>query len=96
MPYLKAITTVFGQPRNYQCYTETYQNSCKDVTGHQEIILTALVAASITSSKDVIQAFRDNEEIFVGLFRHAESVYGEFIPMPLIMNRQANRANPLA
>ena len=26
--------------------------------------------------------FRDNEEIFVELFRHAESIYGESIPMP--------------
>ena len=44
----------------------------------------------------MIQAFRDNEEIFVGLFRHAESVYGESIPMPRIVNRQASRANPPA
>ena len=50
-------------------------------TGHQETILTALDATSITSCKDIIQAFRDNKEIFVGLFRHAESVYGESIPM---------------
>ena len=42
------------------------------------------------------EAFRDNEEIFVGLFTHAEGVYGESIPMPRIVNRQANRANPLA
>ena len=40
----------------------------------QKIILTALDATRITSCKDVIQAFRDNEKIFVGLFRHAESV----------------------
>ena len=73
-----------------------YQNSCKEATGHQEIILTALDATGITSHKDVIQAFRDNEEIFVGLFTHAEGLYGEFIPMPRIVNRQANRANPLA
>ena len=44
----------------------------------------------------VIQAFRDNKEIFVGVFRHAEGVYEESIPMPRIVNRQANRANPLA
>ena len=42
------------------------------------------------------KAFRDNEEIFVGFFRHAEGVYRKFIPMPRIVNRQANRANPLA
>ena len=44
----------------------------------------------------MIEAFRDNEEIFVGLFRHAEGVYGEFIPMPRIVNGQGNKANPLA
>ena len=82
--------------RSYQCYPETYQNSCKEATGHQQIILTALDATRITSFKDVIQAFRDNEEIFVGLFRHAERVNEESIPMPSIVNRQANRANPLA
>ena len=81
-------------PRGYQCYSETYQNSCKEATGHQEIVLTALVAASITSCKDVIEAFRDNEEIFVELFRDAAGVYGESIPMPRIVNRQANKANP--
>ena len=59
-------------------------------------MLTALDVTSITSCKDLIMAFRDNEEIFVGLFIHAESVYGESIPMPRIVNRQANRANPLA
>ena len=80
----------------YQCYPETYQNSCKEATRHQETILTALDATRTTSCKDVIQAFRDNEEIFVGLFRHAESVYGESIPMPPIVNRQANTANLLA
>ena len=87
---------MFGSPRSYQCYTETYQHSCKDATVHQETILTALDATSITSYKDVIQAFRDNEEIFAGLFRHPESVYGEFIPVPRIVNWQANRASPLA
>ena len=40
----------------------------------------------------MIQAFRDNKNIFVGLFRHA----GESIPMPRIANWQANTANPLA
>ena len=82
-------------PRSYQYYSETYQNSCKEAIGHQEIILTALDATSITSCKDVIQAFRDNEEIFVGLFRHAESLYRKSIPMPRIVNRQANRLNSL-
>ena len=42
------------------------------------------------------QAFRDNEEIFVGLFKHAEGVYGKSIPMPRIVNQQANRVNSLA
>ena len=50
----------------------------------------------ITGCKNVIQAFRDNVETFVRLFRHAESVYGESLPMPGIVNRQANRAIPLA
>ena len=59
-------------------------------------MLTALDATRITSYKDVIQAFKDNEDIFVKLFRHAKSVYREPIPMPRIVNRQANRANPLA
>ena len=54
--------------------------------------MSALDATSITSGKDVIQAFMNNEEIFVGLFRHAESVYGESIPMPRIVNWQANNA----
>ena len=76
-------------PRSYHCYPETDQNSCKEATEHQEIILTALNATSITSCKDVIEAFRDNEEIFAGLFRHAEGVYGESIPI----DRQANGAN---
>ena len=70
--------------------------SCKKATDHQEIILTALDATSITGCKDVIKAFRDNEEIFVGPFRHAEGVYRESIPMPRIVNWQANRVNPLA
>ena len=56
--------------------------------------MTALNA--IASCKDVIQAFRNHEEIFVGLFRHAEGLYGEFIPMPRIVNQQANIANPPA
>ena len=75
---------------------ETYQNSCKEATGYQEIILTALDATNITSCKDVTQAFRENEEVFVGLFRHADGVYGESIPIPRIVNWQANRANLLA
>ena len=41
----------------------------------------------------MIEAFRDNEELFVGLFRHAEGLYGKSIPMPRITNWQANRAN---
>ena len=44
----------------------------------------------------MIQAFKDNEEIFVGLFRLAEGLYGESTPMPRIVNQQANRANPPA
>ena len=44
----------------------------------------------------MIQAFRDNEEIFVGFFTHAKGVYGESIPMPRIVNRQGNRTNSLA
>ena len=44
----------------------------------------------------MIQAFKDNEKIFVGLFRHAKGLCGESIPMPRIVNRQVNRANPLA
>ena len=42
------------------------------------------------------QAFRDNEEIFLGLFRHVENLQGESILMPRIVNRQANRADSLA
>ena len=95
MPYLKAITTAVFLC-SYQCCTKTYHNSCKGATGHQKMILTALHATSITICKDEIQAFRDNEEIFVGLFRHAEGLYGESISMPRIVNRQAKRANPLA
>ena len=97
IPYLKAITRA-GVLISLEVInaTETYQNSCKEATGHQEIILTALDTTRITSCKDVIQAFRDNEKIFAVLFRHAESVYGDSIPMPRIINRQANRANPLA
>ena len=44
----------------------------------------------------MIEAFRDNEEIFVGYCRHAEGVYGESIPIPRIVDQQANRGNPLA
>ena len=58
--------------------------------------MTALDATSITSCKDVIETFWDNEEIFAGLFRHTTGVYGESILMHRIVNRQANRANPLA
>ena len=59
-------------------------------------MLTALDATIITSCKDVIQTFRNNEEMFVGLFRHAEGLYRESIPMPRIVNRQADRTNLLA
>ena len=45
------------------------------------MILTALDATSITSCKNVIQAFMDNKEIFVELFRIAKDLYGESIPM---------------
>ena len=44
----------------------------------------------------MIEAFRNNEEIFVGFFRHAEVVHGKSIPMSRIVNGQANRANPIA
>ena len=65
--YLKAITTpgFLISLRSYQCFTEIYQNSCKEAAGHQEIILTALDAMSITSYKDMIRTFRDNKKIFV-------------------------------
>ena len=63
---------------------------------HQETILSALDATSITGYKDVIQAFRGNKKIFGALFRYAEGLYGESIPMPRIVNRQACRRNPLA
>ena len=97
MPYSKAITTA-GVLISLEVInaTETYQNCCKEATGHQEIMLNALDTTRITSCKDVIQAFMDNEKIFVVLFRHAESVYEESTPMPRIVNQQANTANPLA
>ena len=66
----------------------------RKLQGTQETILTALDA--ITSCKDVIEALRNNEEEFERLFRHAEDFYGESIPMPRVINRQANRANPPA
>ena len=50
----------------------------------------------ITSSKDVTQAFRGNEEIYVRLFRHAEDVYRESVPMSRIVNQQTNGAKILA
>ena len=76
MPYLKAITTAgfLDSPEVINATFKTYQNSCKKATWHQEIVLPALDATSITSCKDVILAFRDNKEIFVGLFRHAEGL----------------------
>ena len=66
----------------------------KELQGIQETILSALDA--ITNFKKVVQAFRDNEEIFVGLFRHADGLCGESIPVPRIVIRQANGANPPA
>ena len=98
MPYLKAIATAgfLVSLEVINAALKLNHNSCKEATGHQEIILTALDATSITSYKDVIQTFRNNEEIFVGIFRHAEGLHGESIPMPRIVNRQAYRANPLA
>ena len=53
------------------------------------MILTALDATRITSCKNVIQAFMDNKEIFVGLSRHAKDLYGESIPMLQIVIPQA-------
>ena len=50
----------------------------------------------VLPAADVIQTFRNNEEIFVGLFIHAVDLYRESIPMPRIVNRQASRVNPLA
>ena len=77
MPYLKAITTPgFWLAQKLPCFTGTYHNSCKEATGHQEIVLTALDATSITSSQDVIQTSRNNKEIFAGLFRHAAGLNG--------------------
>ena len=58
--------------------------------------MITLDAMSIIICLDVIQDFRDIEEIFVGLFRRAKGVYGESTPMPRIVNRKASRANPLA
>ena len=104
IPYLKAIATaaflfsleVINATLKQIAKKLLQRSSCKEAIGHQEIILTALDATSIISLKGVIQTFRDNKEIFVGLFRHAESVYGESMPMPRIVNLQVNRANPLA
>ena len=58
--------------------------------------MTAFDATRITSCKDVIQAFKDNEEILIELNTHDESVDRESIPMPGIVNRQADRADPSA
>ena len=59
MPYLKTITTTgfLVSLEVIKCYSETYQNSCKEATEHQEIILTALDATSIAICKDAIQGF---------------------------------------
>ena len=98
MHYLKVITTArfLVSLEVINATLKLNHNSCKKATGHQEIILTALDATSIISCKEVIQTFRNNEEIYVGLFRHAEGLCKESILMPRIVNRQANRANPLA
>ena len=92
MPYLKATTTAgfLVSPEVINATLKLTIVVAKKATGHQEIILTALDATSITSSKEVIQTFRNNEKIFAGLFRHADGLYGESIPMPRIVNRQAN------
>ena len=60
MPYLKAITTA-GFLASLEVINATLKLTktvAKKATKHQEIILTALDATSITSCKDVIQAFR--------------------------------------
>ena len=44
----------------------------------------------------MIPAFRENKKIFAGLFRQAEGLYMESIPMPRIINRRANKPNSLA
>ena len=61
MLYVKATTTTPGFLVSLEV-TESYQASCKEATGHQETILSALDVTSITSCKDVIQAFRDNKK----------------------------------
>ena len=96
MSYSKAITTpgfLVGL-EVIDAILNIIKPVAKKLQGIQGTILTALNA--IASCKDVIQVFRSNEEIFVGLFRHAEGLYGESIPMPQIVNQQANRANPPA
>ena len=60
MPYLKAITTA-GFLASLEVINATLKLTktvAKKATKHQEIILTALDATSITSCKDVIKAFR--------------------------------------
>ena len=44
----------------------------------------------------MIQGFRDNRKIFLGLLKHAKGLYRKSIPVPQIVNRQNNRANLLA
>ena len=59
MPYLKAITTA------------GFLVSPEVINAKLKLTITVakkLDAASITSCKDVIQPFRNNEEILVGLF----------------------------
>ena len=94
--YSKAITTpgVLVGLEVIDAILNIIKPVAKKLQGIQGTILTALNA--IASCKDVIQVFRNNEEIFVGLFRHAEGLYGESIPMSQIVNQPANRANPPA
>ena len=95
MPYLKAKTTA-GFFVSAEVINATLKLTITVAKKLQGIILTALDATSISSCKDMIQTFRNNREICVGLFIHAKDLYGEFIPMLRIVNRQANRANLLA
>ena len=69
MSYFKAITTLgfLVSLEVINAILNTTKAVAKKLHGIQETILTALNA--IASSKDVIQAFRDNEEIFVGLIQ---------------------------
>ena len=70
MSYMKAITAP-GFLINFEvnnAILNLIKLVAKKLQGIQEPISTALDA--IISCKDVIQVFRDDEEIFVGLFRY--------------------------